>query len=68
MNYCAESIMDPINQTSDNSILGHPAADDIPADGTGKSLRMLLQDQSTDIRVFQALSNSTRGFHLSKMP
>jgi len=27
--------MDPINQTSDNSISGHPAADDIPNDGTG---------------------------------
>ncbi|KAG9878187.1 putative 1,4-glycogen branching enzyme, partial [Aureobasidium melanogenum] len=27
--------MDPINQTSDNSIEGHPANDDIPNDGTG---------------------------------
>ena len=30
-----EPIMDPINQTSDNSIAGHTAGDDIPNDGTG---------------------------------
>lgn len=29
--------MDPVNQSSDNSIGGHPAADDIPNDGTGMS-------------------------------
>jgi hypothetical protein len=58
--------MDPINQTSDNSITGH-TANDIPNDGTGM-FDVLFAFSFTHAQVSQASSSSILGSHPSRMP
>lgn len=57
--------MDPINQSSDNTIAGHTAADDIPNDGTGM-LYGLPVLPATDGQLSQASSSSILGSRPSK--
>lgn len=59
--------MDPINQSSDNTIAGHTAADDIPNDGTGMSDALSILT-ATDSRVLQASSSSILGSLPSRTP
>ena len=59
--------MDPINQSSDNTIAGHTAADDIPNDGTGMSDALFVLP-ATDTRVLQASSSSIPGSLPSRTP
>lgn len=61
-----EAIMDPINQTSDNSIAGH-TANDIPNDGTGM-FDVGSVFSFTDAQVSQASSSSILGSRPSRMP
>jgi hypothetical protein len=58
--------MDPINQTSDNSIAGH-TANDIPNDGTGM-FDVGSVFSFTDAQVSQASSSSILGSRPSRMP
>lgn len=41
--------MDPLNKESDNSVIGEPGGNNIPADGTGK-FRGVLCEPVTDCR------------------
>lgn len=59
--------MDPINQSSDNTIAGHTAADDIPNDGTGM-LHALAIFPATDGQLLQALLSSIPGSRRSRTP